>query len=372
MMGMIMISGIYAKDVLSHCYSVLNVAQSVEEINENFLIALIRRTAGYLCPCTPNYLRTSILESLAYLHTDTEDSLDKSIEQLIDDLIVSGDLLELSDTGYADTERKGSEIFAAPPSFIIRDTGRAYIIGIVKDQDKYFSDELLKRVKLSYNIRYIDPNDGEILSETLNNAGYIKLEEHDWLKLPEQTTSLQLLQKAKQKLATQDQCSPIEGLEVLNSAKQPTFYNGRWTGPKDLSGMYIARRPREFGPLLWGLVELEGGVLKRMLELPLVPNRWSERDDALHIQMALDRQLKQSQRYRITKSHATCKVEFFSPLPVWAERRYVAFGKKYDNKIKGALFAYDIPVEEIEQEEAFLQNYLWLAPYDDGAIGKEI
>ena len=170
------------------------------------------------------------------------------------------------------------------------------------------------------------------------------------------------------KICNAFETSMCSDLQILDSHEKPTYYKGRWKNPKTQTGIFVARRPREFGlAAIWSLVEVEDGKLIRMKDLPIVSKRWSGRDDAWHIQLAIDCELGKPQQYRLTDSNYGVKIEFFSPLPIWAERRLIAFGKKYDKKLKGSLFAYDIPSEEMKEEITFLHEQLWLKQMDDGS-----
>jgi len=56
--------------------------------------------------------------------------------------------------------------------------------------------------------------------------------------------------------------------------------------------------------------------------------------------------------------------DFFSPLPLWAERRLAIIGRPAERE--RCLFSYQIPQVEAATEEQFMQSRLWLAALESG------
>jgi hypothetical protein len=357
-----MISEIYPKDVVSYCCSVLGIESEEKKINDLFLTALLRRTAGMLCPCSRTTIRNSLNESLSYLH-DRPDEISLRIEELIDDLIVAGDLLELSDVTTEDNVAKGTWVFMSPPAFVERKSGGIFLTGIVPDHDGFLSEELSRRVIHSYGTRLIEPEPNEDLAEILIAEGLHRLPESTWLKSPRLKSAAEFLEGTKQRLAVEPSCPPVAGLEVINPKTKHTYYRGRWTEPSNQTGTFIARRPQEFGAPNWCFAELNLGKLVRIIDLPVGTYRWRACDFAWHLQMAIDWENEAPQRYRKSDLGSVCRFDFFSPLPLWSERRFMALGRRCPGD--RSLFAYEIPVNESEQEEEFLRANLWLEPLGD-------
>lgn len=67
----------------------------VAAVDVPIIAALIRRAAGILCPCSPATLASTVNESLKYLVTEPE-SLGEQIEEVVEGLLIAGDLLELN------------------------------------------------------------------------------------------------------------------------------------------------------------------------------------------------------------------------------------------------------------------------------------
>ena len=130
-----MIEKITKHDVLVGCREILSLADVDNAVvDDDLLIALVRRSAGIHCPCSRTALQNSLIEALQYL-CDSESALPDRSEAIIEGLILMGDLLELHDVGIVDPDVRGTWVFAAPPSYVERSSGEIFIIGIVADQD---------------------------------------------------------------------------------------------------------------------------------------------------------------------------------------------------------------------------------------------
>lgn len=355
-----MISVVAPQDIVRYCRSLLNLQGEGQGIDEIFLSAMLRRAAGALCPCSRAVLRAALVDSLGHLDQEPGTLLTR-LEDLIDDLLVAGDLLELSDVTTGDTEAKGTWVFAAPPSFVERKSGTIFLTGIVPDQDGWLPENIRNRILLSNNTRSIKQDTGEDLAAQLVSEGLSKLPETTWLKAPKTVAPTEALSKAGQRLASEQPCAPLQGLEIIDPDTKPTYYKGRWTSPRDHTGLFVARRPQEFGAALWCLAEIYSGSLKRIVDLPFRGYRWRGCDAAWHLQMAIDRERAAPQRYSLDPADdGTCRLSFYSPIPLWAERRLMILGRKCQGE--KCLFAYEIPTDETAQEEEFLQENLWLEP----------
>ena len=75
--------------------------------------------------------------------------------------------------------------------------------------------------------------------------------------------------------------------------------------------------------------------------------------------MAIDAQLGVPQRFRLLPdTEGNTVVQFFSPVPAWAQRRWDAVGEPASSQ--GCLFAYRLAETELDEELRFARNALWL------------
>lgn len=357
------VAEIQARDVLIGCRQAMGLSESPDSpIDDKLLAALLRRSAGFLCPCSRATLRSALLESLQYLG-EHEDSLSTRIDGIVEGLIVGGDLLELSEVTIDDSAVKGTWVFAAPPGFIVRPNGSIFLTGIILDQETFLPLSLASRVTHEEFTRVIAPAPEEDLVEELQDLGILELSEKVWLKSPKVELAEDMLTAMKRLLDLQERCGVIQELQILDTTQKVTYYRGRWAMPKNQNGTFVARRPQDYGAPIWCFVCLEDGVPVKLLDLPLINTRWRGCDAAWHLQMAIDHCHGAPQIYRRRRVNDSVRFDFFSPLPQWSQRRLMIFGSPAPKE--NCLFSYELPISEAETEERFLRENLWMAHIDN-------
>lgn len=358
-----MISRITSQEVLSGCRKVLGLPVEQKQVVDELLLAgLLRRSAGIHCPCSRTTLRVSLLESLDYLSTDQE-KLSERVDAAIEALIVGGDLLELNDVVTEDTAVKGTWVFAAPPSFVVRPSNSVFLFGIVPDQDAFLPSSIADHIVYDGYTRMISTQSGDDIVHELREQGLQQLSENVWLKSPRRETAKTMLDRFQSLLAKQPPSGSISDLSILDPTQPVSYYRGRWTTPSKQTGTFVARRPQEFGAPIWCVIHLEAGELVRFLDLPLEQSRWRACDTAWHLQMAIDYIRGSPQRYRRIVNNEGIRFDFFSPLPQWSQRRLMIFGRSVPRE--KSLFSYLIPPSEAEAEEKLLKQQLWLSPSEE-------
>ena len=354
-----MIERVTASEVLAGCHRTLGLSgQGDGSIDDVLLTALLRRSAGIHCPCSRATLRASVLECTQALVAD-EAGWSQHIDDTIEALTVSGDLLELDDVVTEDSDIRQTWVFAAPPGFVIRPNGTAFIFGVVSDQDTFLPPSLGARVLYDRLTRSIEPQKGEDLAGELREWGLQEFSESVWLKSPKTEPPDRFLSRISKCLARQTPTTTVDSLKILDSVRPVTYYPDRWVVPTNQSGMFVARRLQEFGAPMWCLVRLENGLPARLLDLPFEKTRWRACDTGWHLQMAIDHCRHHPQRYRRHPEACDIRFDFFSPLPQWAQRRLMVFGSSVPPE--RCLLSYLVPGDRAEEEEAFLRGRLWLS-----------
>jgi hypothetical protein len=355
------IQRIDSAEVVAQCRMALGLDEdSDEQIDEALLAALVRRAAGLVCPCSAAALRASVVESLQLLPAG--DDLRERIDAVIESLLVGGDLLELHDVATDDGAATGTWVFAAPPGFVRRPSGTVFVVGIVPDHDVFLPEEIAGQVVYEGTTRVI-PSQDEDLAASLREHGLQELSEDLWLKTPKAQTPEEVVDAVRLRLGKQPRSGGVEGLQLLDPEASVTYYRGRWTVPRRHTGMFVARRPQDYGAPIWCVAELEDGIAVRFVDLPPRASRWRGCDAAWHLQMAIDRSRNDPQRYRRRDLDGGVRLDFFSPLPLWAQRRLMLFGKVLPRE--RSLLSYWLPGAESEAEERFLQERLWLVRSED-------
>lgn len=358
-----MIERVTPKEVLAGCRRTLGLSHEGDEAMDNVLLAaLLRRSAGMHCPCSRATLRASLLECTQALAVD-EARRPQRIDDAIETLTIGGDLLELDDVTTEDSDVRQTWVFAAPPGFVIRPNGTAFIFGVVPDQDVFLPSSLSTRVRYDGFTRSIDPQEGEDLANELREQGLQELSEGVWLKSPKPEPPEDFLSRVEKYLARQISITTIDNLKILDSARPVIYYPDRWVAPTNQTGVFVARRPQEFGAPMWCLIRLESGAPVRLLDLPFEQTRWRACDTAWHLQMAIDHCRNHPQQYRRRSETCGVRFDFFSPLPQWSQRRLLVFGNPVPPK--RCLLSYLVPTDRTEAEEEFLRSRLWLSRTED-------
>lgn len=321
------------------------------------LAASIRRTAAILAPCAPRSLRVAVARSLRGLVSTPPEGYEETIEALVDALTAYGDLHELTLEDEA-TGRSTALLYLAPPSFVARESGLVFILGIEDGPASLLPEELTQRIEFEGHRRVLRSTWEEDLPARLSDYGLIALPEQLWLRRPRAIRPHDAIAAANRALVNSG--NPGEapaGLTVIDPTAPVTFYKGRWTSPRGLAGRFVGRRDQAYGAPLWCYVELAGGRVERVVDFR--PTEWRACDQAWHLQMAVDAAAGRPQQYEVSSiSDHEVAIDCFSPLPGWAQRRLEVIGRRIYGR--RALLSYAIALSEVGAERAFLKEALWL------------
>lgn len=323
------------------------------------IAAALRRAAGFLCPCSAQSLVRAVLHPLVGLVEDYEASRIQ-IEETLEAMVAHGDLFEQRDVCNEGGQTHRVLLYLAPPSFVPRKSGAAIILGIAPDNQSPLSEEIEARVEYSDYVRLIPSTPCGDTRAELSRFGLIELGYDDWLKMPRQETHGQYLARLDQLLSSRPYSGEIPELEILDPTKPVRYYKGRWDIPRRRSGRFIGRRPQAYGAPYWCYVQLNDGRPERFIDLPLDPSSARGCDEAWRVQLAIDAECGHPQQFRIIPGHCGTRIfELFSPLPLWARRRWNAVGTPVP--LKGCLFAYQFHKDECPEEIRFTLESLWLS-----------
>lgn len=318
----------------------------------------LRRGASFLCPCTAPTLVRYVVQPMRGLVDDLIEIRD-SVKQTLKAMMAHGDILEHRDIegepGYEDA----SLLYAAPPGFVARESGAVILLGVASDQLSAVPDDLEERVEHVKHLRRLAPVPGEDLRSELLQLGLIEISYCGWLRSPPGETYTEHLARLDQLLDAVQPSRDIPGLSLLDPTRGVRYYRGRWVEPRRQSGRFVARRSQAYGADLWCYLEMREGNPERLVDFPIEESRWHGRDEAWRLQMAIDAQRGVPQRFRIRPGpDGTRALEFFSPVPRWALRRWDAVGEPIS--ASGCLFAYRVTESELAEEVRFLHEALWL------------
>jgi hypothetical protein len=335
----------------------LGLQSTYELTSKEALAASLRRASGFLCPCPKATLIQAVLSPLEGL-VDCGD-LETSIEATLDELTGYGDLLEESEVVSSGRERGSAKLlYAAPPSFVWRGSRSALLVGIVPDLNSPLPRDVEARIEYKNHVRRITEAPGEDLAAYLEQLDLMRISEDRWMRSPKTESSTEHLHRFDRLL--RPVISDWSGLTILNPMKSVRFYRARWEIAEHQTGRFIARRAQPYGNDLWCYVDLSGGHAKRVIDFPLPGSSLRGCDEAWRLQAAIDACRNEAQQYRVRTVHDSSQriIDFFSPVPQWAQRRWDIIGSS--EKPEHCLFSYRFPSTEIDEEISFIEETLWL------------
>lgn len=339
----------------------LDEAAATLDTSSNALIAQsLRRSIFIAAPCSVRAARTLVTTALAPLAEKT-DELEARIADVLDDLVAIGEVFEM----YREEEDRVEVLLRpAPPAFVKRADGTFILLGVAGDELTPHMDE-----SVSYRpsgLRTITATDPVACSAALLEMGLIELAQSSWLHGPTGATAKAFLDAWLVRLPQSEHPQTVEDLEILDTASPPTFYKGRWRSLRDKDvGCFLARRPQRHGAKLWCLVEVQGGLVRKLVDVRAKDTRIRDCDEAWCIQAAFDANAGTPQKMSVVVNGEKATLSFYSPIPSWAVRRLSLIGERI--KPRSALLGFDLPKQNLDDEIRWLEETLWLARNDGGA-----
>jgi hypothetical protein len=329
------------------------------------IAAALRRAAGFLCPCSAPTLIRAVLRPLESLVPDME-AMKDSIDTTLGRMVAHGDFIEQRDVGDDEGGRGGILLYAAPPSFVARRSGAALLLGVTPDEESPLPPELEARIEYANHIRRLPAQVAGDLRSELLRLGLVELSFEAWLKGPLAETAAGHIAQMDRLLDGAPRSGSIPGLILLDPTRPVRYYRGRWAELRRQTGRFVGRRTQAYGADLWCYVEVCEGLPERFFDLPLPGDRARGCDAAWWLQMAIDSLRDEPQQFRLHPGPtATWVLDLFSPVPLWAQRRWDALGEPVLSD--GCLFAYKFHENEIAEELRFIHEMLWLGDLTAGA-----
>ena len=318
----------------------------------------LRRGASFLCPCTAPTLVRYVVQPMRELVDDLVLIRDL-VEQTLEAMMAHGDILEFRDIEGESGHEDASLLYAALPGFVARESGAVILLGVASDQLSAVPDDFGARVEHVKHLRRLTPVPGEDLRSELLQLGLIEISYSEWLRPPPCETYKEHLARLDQLLDAVQPSRDVPGLSLLDPTRGVRYYRGRWVEPRRQSGRFVARRRQAYGADLWCYLEMRDGNPERLVDFPIEESRWRGGDEAWRLQMAIDARRGVPQRFRVRPGpDGTRLLEFFSPVPMWARRRWDAVGEPVS--APGCLFAYLLTESELAEEVRFSREALWL------------
>ncbi len=329
--------------------------------SDEVLASVIRRVAAISCPCSRRSFVRAVVGSLESIISP--DGLQERVEDMVDVIVAHGDLAEVRES-EDEFSRATWLLHAAPPSFVRRRSGAVILLGVAADEIFPLPGQLRRRIVHRGHVRLLEEDAAGNLPAYLADFGLLDLPAASWQRSPATATAAEVLRLADADLDAAARAGEIAELRVLDWQTPVTFYKARWVQPKRHSGRFIGRRPQAYGPPLWCYVELESGRPQRLLDLPRDGLTSRGCDEAWRLQAAIDATRGLPQKYRLRETDGATVVDFFGPLPRWADRRLTVVGEVVPPK--ACLFSRRVPARELAEELQYLADELWLEELREG------
>ncbi len=323
------------------------------------LAGALRRAASFLCPCPASLLVRAVVRPLrGLISVGEQDEIGNRTQKILMRIVAHGDLLEFQEFDDSDRVRERILLFASPLTFIPRDTGTYILLGIAGEIQTLPSD-LVRRIDHVGHTRRLRPDASENLREKLKRLGLREMPLDTWRMNPKSSTPWALVSKYNELLSVAGPSGDVPGLRLLDSERSVKYYPDRWMDPHKQSGLFVARRSQAYGAPLWSYVQVIDGEPQKLIDLPLLKSRWRGCDEAWHLQMAIDANRGHPQQFAIRVGSGDKRiVAFFSPVPMWAQRRWDAVGERISSD--KCLFSYQFHNSDFLEEIRFIRQVLWL------------
>jgi hypothetical protein len=321
--------------------------------------ALLRRAGAFHCPCPPSLLIETVTAVFEGFELDPEE-LQDSIEEMLESLVGYGDFIESRDIAAQTSARL---LYAAPPRFVSVSDSTLLLFGIYPDGK--FPTEMDIGAKITFDNYRVALHDADINTRSrLLDLGILGMEPAEWLSLPSCAPPGKHVWKYDERLVVAGDPGTIAEMILLDPKRSVRFYPARWVPLKAQTGFFVARRPQPFGADLWCYVSTQDGVVKKLLDLPIYERKWRPCDEAFHLQQAIDSVRGTPQAFLMRDGlHSYEKVlDFFSPVPLWARRRWDYVGRSTASP--GCLFSYTFHTTQVDAEIRFAEEQMWMTRHE--------
>lgn len=332
-----------------------------EDLSTAVIAAVLRRIAESTCPCPRDTVVSIAADALVGFGEAA--TIKARVREVLERLVIIGDLLELGGTTSLPSVVANDWLYCAPPTFVVQDES-VLILGTESEDQATMPLSLRQQVRCQRELRIIRATDGREIGELLLSVGYFEISKAAWTRLPLERTPRQFLDYALHRLEESSGRGELEGLKVLGPSNGVKFAS-RWIPPNGQSGYFVGRRPQAFGSPIWVFVELDQGRPTRFMDLPWRGARFRGCDQGWRIQSALDALCGIPQTYRVvSRGYGMDRYEFFSPLPLWVERRLRVLGEKVT--AGDALIVYELERQSDSGIDGLLQSHMWFKQIRQG------
>lgn len=188
-----------------------------DELPIALLAGILRRIAVTTCPCPREALVSCAVDALTGF--GVAETIKLRVLDVLESLIVIGDLLELGGTMSLPGVVAEDWVYCAPPAFVIRQ-GSLLLLGIEPEDQASMSATLRARVVRQHELRYLRTDDDhDDVAAQLRVAGYLEISNVAWSRFPRNQSAEAFVDEAIRRLQTADGHGALEGLQVYGPPK---------------------------------------------------------------------------------------------------------------------------------------------------------
>lgn len=338
--------------------SVVHDLRLPRNLSEVALIgAVARRLGSFMCPSSRSELSRAVIHSLRGLLDDV--LLEpKHVKAIVEQMIVGGDFVEVTQTLGLESHDHSSRIVCAPPSFVV--IGRCiFLFGVATDDASFLPDDIGSIVDYDGVSRVIRDQAVDALANRLVGNGLRQVHYDTWLRRSSFRTPRDLLAKYERHLKLHGTNGDRQGIRILLPHGTGLSYADRWKEPTVETGLFIGRTPQTYGEPLWLVAELTDGLVSRSARLPIGVTNERACDQAWHFQLASDAVSGNPSTFSIQEECLGKLLSIHVPIPLAASRRLVYLGgARQVNQIHRN---YWVPSATLDEVAAYLRSDLWLA-----------
>lgn len=313
---------------------------------------VVRRLAGAMAPCARREL---LARAESALHGCFADAPSEWLEEVLDDLLVGGDL----DEQPALLEGRDDYpvlIFCCQPAFLCVGS-RLHLVGVAPDDAPFLPDAVAEGVWSDGGLRFISTeSEAELISKSdlLKRIGLRELSVGSWAGNTSSRTPEALLSQVRSMIRSNGFEENLVGLRWMSSSPEGGSYRQRWSESHNETDLAVARAPQAFGADAWYAVDCSG-ARPRFLKLPL--NEFQDDracDLAWRIRLALDAVQGASSRYKVSLNGDTATVSLNFPVPLRERRTLIHLGGR--RAVESSGFRFEVPAESLDAARAVLSN----------------
>lgn len=318
------------------------------------IASVIRRTAAIIAPCNRRELLAQVSRALTGCLEDLPEGM---LSELIDDLVVGGDLIE-APALLQGQDKAPILIFCRQPTFC-RSGTRVHLLGAAPDDAPFLPKSVMREVSCDGGLRFLTTDTDQAICGTLSRMGLQELPSEEWLSSPDRKPACQLIEQLRAMMVARGREDRLVGVRWLTSPLIYCPYRQRWSEETNEEGLLIARAPQPYGADAWFLTE-RGSRSSRFVQLPLEEFPKDRGCDlAWRVQLALDFIANKPAWYEIVADLDSTKLTVSFPIPSPERLALIHLGGR--REVTTSPYEFRLPAASLAAAEKILRGIYFVS-----------